>query len=85
MLSNGDLVVSMVVIDDVVVILAFDDKQPCILLPSQSATAKNTSFHGGMSRIRKTATPPSVAEKVSAQCVASGIPDRPMRWAGKPT
>ncbi len=60
-------------------------KRPCILSLSHSGSAKNTSFHGSMSRISKTATPPSIAESASARCVASGIPDRPMRQAGKPT
>jgi len=60
-------------------------RRPCILSPSQSRSAKNTSFHGSMSRISRTATPLSIAESASAQCVASGIPDRPMRQAGKRT
>jgi len=53
--------------------------------PSQSGSAKNTSFRGIMSMIGRTATPPSIAESASARCVTSGTSDRPMRQAGKPT
>jgi len=58
---------------------------PCILSPSKSGSAKNTSFRGSMSRIGRTTTPPSIAENTSARCVASGTSDRPMRRVGKPT
>ncbi len=60
-------------------------KRLCILSPSQSGSAKNTSFCGSMSRIGRTATPPSIAESTSARCVASVTPDQPMHRAGKPT
>ncbi len=58
---------------------------PCILSPSQSGSAKNTSFRGSMSRIGRMATMPNIAKSASARCVASGTSDWPMRRAGKPT
>jgi hypothetical protein len=81
MLSNGDPAVSMVVIEDVAVVIASDDNDGDMQASAKSKRKRQKH----QSRIDKTVTLPSIAESASAQCVASGTLNQPMRQARKPT
>ncbi|CAK9200527.1 unnamed protein product [Sphagnum troendelagicum] len=80
MSSNGDPVVSVVVAEDVAVVVAFDDSDGDMQATVHSVAKSKQKrqkhhFRGSMSRIGRMAILLSIVESASARCVASGTSD----------